>query len=219
MKLSLDNQQMIEIEAGKNGKDVLAFLPPLNLKPLAYALDDQLFDLLRPIPHDGHFRFIVETDKEAMDLLRHSTSHLLAEAIMHLYPGVQFGFGPSIEDGFYYDIDFKDVAISEDDFAKIELEMKKIAKANEKISRREVSKEEALELFKDNPYKIELIRDIQTQISVYQQGDFLDLCSGPHLPSTSYIKHFKLLSLAGAYWRGDSKNKTTGSHLRNFFLS
>lgn len=207
MKITLDNNQEIIVEEGKNGKDLAIHFPALVKKPLAYRLDEQLYDLLRPLPHGGRFRLITEDDKEALDLLRHSSSHLLAQAVQHLYPGVQFGFGPSIEDGFYYDIDFKDHAISEDDFAKIELEMKKISKANERVFRTEVSKDEALELFKDNPYKVELIREIDTQISIYRQGDFLDLCSGPHLPSTGYIKHFKLLSLAGAYWRGDSKNK------------
>ncbi|NCA95859.1 MAG: threonine--tRNA ligase [Methanomicrobia archaeon] len=207
MKIILENNQEIVVEDGKNGKDLALHFPELVKKPLAYILDGQVFDLLRPLPHGGNFRLITEDDKEALDLLRHSSSHLLAEAIQHLYPGVHFGFGPSIEDGFYYDIDFKDYAISEDDFGKIEAEMKKISKANERIIRSEVSKAEALELFKDNPYKIELITDIDSQISVYRQGDFLDLCSGPHLPSTGYIKHFKLLSLAGAYWRGDSKNK------------
>ena len=137
----------------------------------------------------------------------HSCSHLMAQALMHLYPGCLFGFGPAIEEGFYYDVDFGDRVITDKDFPAIEAEMKKISKEGVPYRRREVEKEEALELFKANPYKVERINELEGTISVYQQGDFLDLCRGPHVPNTSYLKHFKLLSVAGAYWRGDSKNK------------
>ncbi|MFA5481176.1 MAG: threonine--tRNA ligase [Bacilli bacterium] len=149
---------------------------------------------------------ITEGDKEAIALLNHSTSHLLAHAIMRLYPSAHMGFGPSIEEGFYYDIDFPS-PIAESDLLNIENEMRKIAKENHRIVRREVSLEEALKLFANNPYKVELIKEIGKDISVYEQGDFFDLCTGPHLPNTSFIKHFKLISLAGAYWRGNSNNK------------
>ena len=138
--------------------------------------------------------------------LNHSTSHLMAEAIMNLFPGAHLGFGPAIEEGFYYDVDFP-TPITEADLPKIENEMRRIAKRNAKFVRKEVSKEEALELFKNNPYKLELINGIEGVISVYYQGDFFDLCTGPHIERTGLIKNFKLLSLAGAYWRGDSKNK------------
>ncbi|MCQ2794984.1 MAG: threonine--tRNA ligase [Bacilli bacterium] len=143
------------------------------------------------------------------DILNHSTAHLLAHAIHRLYPKALFAIGPSIEEGFYYDIDFNDVVLTENDFAKIEAEMKKIVKENIKIVRKEISKDEALKLFKDNPYKIELIKELKDdeKISIYEQGDFTDLCRGPHVGYTGNLKHFKLLSLAGAYWRGDSKNK------------
>ncbi len=140
------------------------------------------------------------------DTLNHSTSHLMAEAIMNLYPGAHLGFGPSIEEGFYYDVDFP-TPIVEADLLKIENEMRRIAKRNEKFEKKIVSKEEALELFKDNPYKLELIEGIDGEISIYTQGKFFDLCRGPHVERTGLIKNFKLLSLAGAYWRGDSKNK------------
>ena len=140
------------------------------------------------------------------DTLNHSTSHLMAEAIMNLYPDAHLGFGPSIEEGFYYDVDFKE-PITEADLAKIENEMRRIAKRNEKFERKEVSKEEAKELFKDNPYKLELIDGLEGDITIYTQGKFFDLCRGPHIERTGLIKNFKLLSLAGAYWRGDSKNK------------
>ncbi len=140
------------------------------------------------------------------DTLNHSTSHLMAEAIMNLYPGAKLGFGPSIEDGFYYDVDFPE-PITEEDLPKIEKEMHRLAAKNEPFVREEVSKDEALKLFKDNPYKIELIKGINGVITIYKQGDFFDLCAGPHIERTGKIQNFKLLSIAGAYWRGDSKNK------------
>lgn len=140
------------------------------------------------------------------DTLNHSTSHLMAEAIMNLYPGSKLGFGPSIEEGFYYDVDFPN-PITEEDLPKIEKEMHRLAAKNEPFVREEVSKEKALELFKDNPYKIELINGIEGTITIYRQGDFFDLCAGPHIERTGKIMNFKLLSIAGAYWRGNSKNK------------
>lgn len=156
--------------------------------------------------HDGS---IIEMDKsspEALDVLNHSTSHLLAEAVQELYPGALFGYGPAIENGFYYDIDFPE-PITEEDLAKIEKKMRELAKKDEKIVRKQLSKKEALEVFKNNPYKVELIKEINEDITTFSQGDFVDLCRGPHIMSTGLIKHFKLLSLAGAYWRGNSKNK------------
>ena len=140
------------------------------------------------------------------DTLNHSTSHLMAEAIMNLFPGSKLGFGPSIEEGFYYDVDFP-TPITEEDLPKIEKEMHRLAAKNEPFVREEVSKEKALELFKDNPYKIELINGIEGTITIYRQGDFFDLCAGPHIERTGKIMNFKLLTIAGAYWRGNSKNK------------
>ena len=156
---------------------------------------------------DGSIKEIEKGSKEALDVLNHSTSHLMAEAISELYPEAKFGFGPSIEEGFYYDIDFNDQVITDEDLAKIEKKMHEIASKGQKIIRKEVSKKEALEIFKKNPYKVELINGIDSQITIFSQGEFVDLCAGPHLLSTEPIKHFKLLNIAGAYWRGDSKNK------------
>lgn len=156
--------------------------------------------------HDGS---IVEMDKknnESLEVLNHSTSHLLAEAVQSLYPDALFGFGPAIENGFYYDIDFPH-PISEEDLTNIEKKMHELANKDERIIRKVLSKDEALELFKNNSYKIELINDINEDITTFTQGEFVDLCRGPHVLSTGLIKHFKLLSIAGAYWRGDSKNK------------
>lgn len=156
--------------------------------------------------HDGKIIEIDKSSKEAFEVLNHSTSHLLAQAIHELYPEALFGFGPAIEEGFYYDIDFKE-PITESDLPKIEKKMHELASKDLKIVRKQLTKEEALEVFKDNHYKIELINGIDEDITVFSQGDFVDLCRGPHLLSTSLIKHFKLLNIAGAYWRGDSKNK------------
>ena len=148
-------------------------------------------------------------ENEELSVLNHSGAHLLAQAVKHLYPEALFWVGPVINEGFYYDIDLGDTKISEDDLAKIEHEMKKIAKDGKKIIRRELSRSEALELFKDNPYKIDLINEMpnDTVISCYTQGDFTDLCRGPHVASVKEIKYFKLLKVSGAYYKGDSKNK------------
>ena len=149
-------------------------------------------------------------DEEGKDVFRHTSAHMLAQALKRLYPGVKLAIGPSIENGFYYDIDL-DHRITEEELAKIEAEMKKIAKEDLKIERYELSKEDALKWAKENgeDYKVELIEELPEGevISFYKQGDFADLCRGPHLPSTKKVKAVKLLSVAGAYWRGDEKNK------------
>lgn len=176
-------------------------------KAIAYKVNEAEFDMNHTLSDGDEVSFIMSEDKEGFEILNHSCSHLMAQAIMHLYPNAKLGFGPAIEEGFYYDIDFGDEKISDADFKKIEDEMKKLSKENIPFKREDVTKEEALEIFKDNPYKVEHINELEGEISIYRQGDFVDLCRGPHVPSTSYLKHFKLLSLAGAYWRGDSKNK------------
>ena len=148
-------------------------------------------------------------ENSELNTLNHSCAHLLAHAVKHLYPNAKFWVGPVIDDGFYYDIDLGDCSISEDDLPKIEKEMKKISKSNKLIKRIELSKEEALELFKNDEYKIDLINNMPDSevISAYSQGDFIDLCRGPHVEYTKYIKYFKLLRVSGAYYKGDSKNK------------
>ena len=156
--------------------------------------------------HDGSIIELEKNSKEALEVLNHSTSHLLAQAVKELYPDVLFGIGPAIENGFYYDFDFKE-QLTEADLPAIEKKMKELASKDFKIQRSQLSKKEALELFKDNPYKVELINELDDDITVFSQGEFTDLCRGPHIMSTGLIKHFKLLSIAGAYWRGDSKNK------------
>ncbi len=149
-------------------------------------------------------------EDEKLNILNHSCAHLLAQAVKHLYPNAKFWVGPVIEDGFYYDIDLGDEVIKEEDLPKIEKEMKKCAKDAKLIKRREISKEEALKEFKDDPYKIDLISRMdenETVISCYDQGDFTDLCRGPHVENTKLLKNFKLLKVSGAYWKGDSNNK------------
>ena len=151
----------------------------------------------------------IKEDKN-LNILNHSCAHLLAHAVKHLYPNAKFWVGPVIESGFYYNIDLGDISLTEEDLRKIEIEMKKISKDNKLIKRRELSKEEALDMFKDDEYKIDLISRMDendTVISCYEQGDFIDLCRGPHVESTKKIKYFKLLKVSGAYWKADSKNK------------
>ncbi|MBP3841659.1 MAG: threonine--tRNA ligase [Bacilli bacterium] len=148
-------------------------------------------------------------EDEKLSVMNHSCAHLLAQAVKHLYPNALFWVGPAIEEGFYYDIDLGDVTITEEDLEKIEKEMKKCSKSAKNIVRRELSKQEALDMFKDNPYKVELIEkmDDSEVISCYTQGDFTDLCRGPHVENTKMLKYFKLLKVSGAYYKGDSKNK------------
>ncbi len=151
----------------------------------------------------------IKEDSE-LNIMNHSCAHLMAQAIKHLYPEAKFWVGPVIEDGFYYDVDLGDKVIKEEDLPLIEKEMKKISKDGKRIVRHEISKSEALEMFKDDPYKIDLITRMdenENVISCYTQGDFTDLCRGPHVETVKELKHFKLLKVSGAYWKGDSKNK------------
>ena len=178
-------------------------------KCLAVKLNGELKDLKAPIEGDAAIELITGDAKGMEPLLNHSCAHLLAQAIKELYPNAMFGVGPAIDEGFYYDLDLGDVKLTEEDLVKIEKKMKAIAEGNTEIERRVVSKEEALELFKDDKYKLELINELESDavISVYQQGNFMDLCRGPHVSSTKWLKNFKLLSVSGAYWRGDAKRE------------
>lgn len=183
----------------------------LKKKVISAKLDEDYIELNKPITKDGHLKLIVadDEDQDSLYVLRHSSAHLLAQALRRLYgKDVHFGVGPAIDGGFYYDFDLE-YKISEEDFKNIEKEMKKIISENVAIEGREVSRTEALEIFAADPYKVELINDLPEDevITVYTQGDFVDLCRGGHVASTSKIKEFKLLSVAGAYWRGNSDNK------------
>lgn len=182
--------------------------PGLRKKAVAGKFKNQMVDLTRPLEEDGSIEIVTPGSDEALDVLRHSTAHLMAQALKRLYGDVKFGVGPVIDGGFYYDFDM-DEKVSSDDFEKIEKTMKQIVDENHKIERKVVSREEAKSFFKDDPYKLELIDAIpeDESVTLYSQGEFTDLCRGVHVPSTSKIKEFKLLSTAGAYWRGDSNNK------------
>ncbi len=209
MKIVYEGKK-VEIEDGASGFLALKALSPERKKEIVALKINGVNSDLRTILKDGdEISFIATSDSEAFEILNHSTSHLMAEALTHLYPGVKFGFGPAIEEGFYYDFDLGEGrSITENDFPKIEEEMKKCAKANSPFIKEEVSPKEAREVFAGNEYKEELIDEHQDEsLSLYRQGDYVDFCRGPHLPSTGYIKHFKLLSVAGAYWRGNSDNK------------
>ena len=198
-----------EYEQGVTTREVAESISKSLAKAsLAGKLNGELIDFERPIMEDGTIEIITNKSEEALEILRHSTAHLMAHAMTRLFPGIHFGVGPAIESGFYYDTD-KEEQITEEDLPAIEKEMKKIISQNYPIVRREVSREEALEIFKNDPYKVELINDLPADevITVYTQEDFTDLCRGVHVPSTGKIKVFKLLSLAGAYWRGNSNNK------------
>ena len=183
----------------------------LKKKVISAKLDEDYIEVNKPITKDGHLKLIVadDEDKDSLYVLRHTCAHVLAQALRRLYgKDVHFGVGPAIDGGFYYDFD-AEYKVSEEDFKAIEKEVKKIISENHVIEGREVSKEEALEIFKEDPYKVELINDLPADevITVYTQGDFTDLCRGGHVSATSKIKEFKLLSVAGAYWRGNSDNK------------
>ena len=208
MELKLLDGKILNLEEGKNGHDAALLISEgFARNSLAYKLNGELFDLYTPIKESGEFVIITSKSEEAKDILNHSAAHLMAEAISLLYKGVKFGVGPAIEEGFYYDVDFNGYVLKEEDLAKIEAKMKELSKKNEYIVRKNVSKEEALEIFKNDEYKKELINELEGNISIYKQGEYVDLCRGPHVPSTGFIKYFHLDNIAGAYWRGDSKNK------------
>lgn len=182
----------------------------LGKNALVAKVNGELTDLRDPIVDGAEVEFFTKEDPEGLFTLRHTASHVMAQAIQHLFPGVKFAIGPAIDDGFYYDLD-SDHVFSQEDFAAIEKEMSKIAKENILLVKKVLPRDEALQYFKDKgqDYKVMLIEDLSEEetISLYEQGDFTDLCAGPHLKSTGKVKTFKLMTVAGAYWRGDSKNK------------
>ncbi len=196
-------------DKGTTTEDIAQSISPgLRKKAVAGKFNGQLVDLTKPLETDGSIEIVTPGSEEALEVLRHSTAHLMAHAIKRLYGNVKFGVGPVIEGGFYYDFDI-DQNISSDDFEQIEKTMKQIVNENMKIERKVVSRDEAKELFSNDEYKLELIDAIpeDENVTLYSQGDFTDICRGVHVPSTAKIKEFKLLSTAGAYWRGDSNNK------------
>jgi threonyl-tRNA synthetase len=179
----------------------------LAKKCVAAKVDGKLCDLSFALTKDAALELITEDMPEAFEILNHSCAHLMAQAVKHLYPNAKFGVGPAIEEGFYYDFDLG-ASIQPSDLTKLEAEMNKLVKANLKFEHSYMSKPEALEIFKNDKYKSELINAVEDEmVGIYKQGDYTDVCRGPHVLNTARLKNFKLLSLAGAYWRGDSKNE------------
>lgn len=196
-----DNTTLSEIAASIGAR--------LGKESIAAVVDDRLVDLDIVPVNDSQVRFVTFDDPEGKDIFRHSASHVMAQAVKRLFPGTELAIGPSIEDGFYYDFEFPDT-ITEEDLPRIEEEMNRIVSQKIPYTREELPRDDAIKMFKDmgEAYKVELIEEIDDEtVSIYRQDDFVDMCRGPHVPDTGYIKSFALLSLAGAYWRGDEKNK------------
>ena len=210
IKIKFPDGKIQEFENGVNALQIAQSISPsLAKKCVAAKINGNIIDLTRPINEDAYFELLTSDSNELQDVLNHSCAHLLAQAVRELYPDALFGVGPAIEEGFYYDIDLGEVKLTEEDLLKIEKKMKSLAEGNFEVVRKEVSKEEALELFKNDKYKLELINELPADqtITVYSQGKFMDLCRGPHVASTKWLKNCKLLSVSGAYWRGDAKRE------------
>lgn len=212
INITFPDNSVRQYEKGINGLEIAKNLSnSLAREVLAITVNDELWDLLRPIDQDSSIKLHKWGDEESKHAFWHSSAHLMAEAVESLFPGTKFGIGPAIENGFYYDVDpGEGVQITDADLPRIEKKMKELVSKKEQYQRKEVSKSEALQYFseKGDEYKLELINDLEDgTISFYSQGNFTDLCRGPHLPNSSSIKAIKLLSLAGAYWRGDEKRK------------
>lgn len=211
IKVTFPDSSVREFESGVTGLEIAKSISPrLAAEVLAVSVNGEVRDLNRPILQDSEIKLFKWEDQEGKETFWHSSSHLMAEALQELYPGVKFGIGPAIENGFYYDVDFGETTITEADLKKIEEKMIALARSKESFVRRDVPKAEAMERFSGlgEQYKCELIQGLADgTISFYTNGSFTDLCRGPHLPDTSMIKAVKLTSIAGAYWRGNEKNK------------
>lgn len=205
-ELSGPNGKNVQLASGTSG-DALEKLG-IRKGAVAAMLNGRKVDLACALEESGLIAPILPDSKEGLDIIRHSAAHLMAQAVSEMYPGTRYGVGPSIKDGFYYDMEIPG-GITEEDLPKIEKEMRRIAKKTMPVERKVMSRQDALDYFKEknDPYKVEIISELEEEtVSLYFQGNYGDLCRGPHVPNTSYIKHFKLLSVAGAYWRGDEKN-------------
>ncbi len=209
IKITFPDNSVKEFNLGITALEIANTISPsLAKKCIVAKFNGQLVDLTLPLEEDGAIELITNGAVGYEELLNHSCAHLLAQAIKELYPFAMFGVGPAIEEGFYYDLDLGSVKLTEEDLPKIEKKMQALVASGEQIIRHQVTKEQALEMFKNDVYKKELINEFDNQeiITVYQQGNFYDLCRGPHVSSTKWLKNFKLLSISGAYWRGDAKN-------------
>ncbi|MDD3999980.1 MAG: TGS domain-containing protein, partial [Bacilli bacterium] len=211
MKITFIDGGIKEYPQGSTALKIAADISSSLAKKAVFAkVNEENYDLLRPIVTDSKLEIITREAEESFLVLNHSCSHLLAGAVKKLYPKAAFGVGPAIEEGFYYDINpGEGIKFSEDDFPQIEAEMLKAVNQDYQFIRQEVSKQEALVLFKDDKYKQEIINELESgaNITIYRHGEFIDLCRGPHVTYTKQLKHFKLLHVCGAYWRGNSKNE------------
>jgi threonyl-tRNA synthetase len=211
IKITFPDNSSREFPKGATAIQIAESISPrLAQDVLAAKVDEEIWDLTRPINSDATVRLLKWDDDEGKHAFWHSSAHLMAEALQELYPDTKFGIGPAIENGFYYDVDLGDVTLTDADFAKIEAKMTELAAKKEDITRRDISKSDAMIFFgeRGEVYKTELIEELEDgHITTYTQGNFTDLCRGPHLPNTSYIKAIKITSIAGAYWRGDEKRK------------
>ena len=212
IQITLPDDSVKMVEPGSTSGDIARSIGEgLFRASIAAKVNGDLVDLEYPLGENTNVEILTNKNPESHEILLHSTAHLLAQAVKELYPGAKIAIGPALEDRFYYDIDVADVAFNEEELDKIEKKMREITKQNLPVDRVEFTRNEALDTFRtlEEDYKVEIISEIDEgdTISAYRQGDFIDLCRGPHVPSTGKIKHFKLLTSAGAYWRGDEKNK------------
>ncbi len=211
IKVTLPDGSVREMEKGSSSLDVAKSISEgLARNVLAAEVDGEVWDLTRNLEKDVSLKLLSFNDKGGKSTLWHSSAHLMAEALEFFYPGIKLAIGPPIENGFYYDVDFGDYEISEKDLPKVEQKMLELARQKNEFTRKEISKKEAVDFFteKQDQYKLELLEDLEDgNITFYQQGNFTDLCRGPHLPHTGFIKAVKLMNIAGAYWRGDENNK------------
>jgi threonyl-tRNA synthetase len=211
IKITLPDGSVREVSKGTTAMNIAQSISEgLARVVLAAVVNDELWDLTRPIETDANLRLLKWDDKEGKSTFWHSTAHLMAEAMEALYPGIKLAIGPPIENGFYYDIDFMNHSFSSDNLPEVEIKMRELAKGNNEFQRKQVSKQKAFNYFREkgDEYKLELINELEDgTITFYSQGNFTDLCRGPHIPHTGHIKAIKLLATAGAYWRGDEKRK------------
>ena len=211
IKVTLPDGSVREIDKGSSSLDVAKSISEgLARNVLAAEVDGEIWDLSRALEKDVSLKLLTFQNSEGKSTLWHSSAHLMAEALEFFYPGIKLAIGPPIENGFYYDVDFGDYDISEKDFPKIEQKILELAREKNEFTRKEISKKDAIAYFtqKEDPYKLELLNDLEDgNITFYSQGNFTDLCRGPHIPHTGFIKAVKLMNVAGAYWRGDENNK------------
>src|SRR5690554_3278348 len=209
MKLTLPDGKIMNVRKKTTPLEIAnSISKSLAKNSVGAVLNERLIELDYKITEDGKVKIITKNDPLAFSFLNHSAAHLLASAVLKMYPNAKFGIGPAIKEGFYYDMDLGDNKINDEDLPQIEKIMQQMVAEKLKIEGKEVSYEEALEIFKNDEYKLEMIKDLKDEkITVYSHGDFVDLCRGGHVLNMGEIKHFKLLSVAGAYWRGNSDNK------------